>query len=182
VTVHGTDLVAGALAPFLDGLQKLLLIVEGGCSPAPLVRLISPGVLVIQAHELEELSALAERRFPAVGALLPVSAVRFVHDPDAGAEPWRRLSVRPGLPSRIARLGPLSGAQQTEELRQLEVLAAMPVLPGLESRAPAFAKASAGKPTPGPRAPNPQPGDSADRLAAWLLQQANLAAAAAPGD
>lgn len=160
VTVTGADLAAGALAPFLDGMQKILLIVDGPCAPAPLARLITPGVLVIQAHDPQALDLMAGWSGAAIAALVPATAARFMHDPSAGAEPWQRLSVDIPDKAQIARLGGLSAAQQKEELHQLVTLARRPAV---ESGAPAVA-------------PGGATADPADRLAAWLLQQAGLTA------
>jgi hypothetical protein len=160
VTLHGRDLLAGAFAPLLDGRQKLLLIVEGPCAPAPLVRLITPGTLVVQAHDFEELQILDRWRGAAVGALVPDSAVRFVHDPAAGSEAWQRISVQAAGEPRAARVGGLSAAQQQEELRQLQALATRP--------------SALAEPMGSPR----PAADPIDRLAAWLLEQARLPVAA----
>jgi hypothetical protein len=125
------------------------------------VRLITPGVLVIQAHDTKELSLLKAWPAAAVGAMVPGGAVRFTHDPSAGTTPWQRLTLSPAADARLARVGGLTGAQQSEELRQLEALAAPP--PAVTVTAPAAAAAS------GPET------DPIDRLAAWLLQQAQIA-------
>jgi hypothetical protein len=167
VTVNGADLVAGALAPFVDGRQKILLIVEGACAPAPLVRLITPGVLVIQAHDPKELEPVARWAGAAVAALVPSSAVRFVHDPAAGREIWQRITMPSAPEARLSRIGGLTIAQQASELRQLELLAAPP------------AANIAAEPIAAPAA-TADAADSADRLAAWLLQQAALTAAPGP--
>lgn len=42
LTIDGADLWAGEAAQFLDGNQKLVLVVRPPCPPAPLVRLIVP--------------------------------------------------------------------------------------------------------------------------------------------
>lgn len=156
ITVDGADLAAGALAPFLDGVLKILLIVDGDCAPAPLVRLITPSVFVMQACDAGALDVLGDWPGTAVGALVPEGAARFVHDPSAGAESWQRLTVQVAADARVGRVGGLSAAQQQDELRQLQALAAAP---------------SAPKPAdPGTTV------EPADRLAAWLLQQAGLPA------
>ena len=160
VTLNGADVNAGALAPLLDGAQKLLLIVEGACAPAPLVRLVSPGVLVIQAHDLEELACAATWQGPAVCALVPRSAACFVHDPATAT-----LSVQSTGDEPVKRVGGLTAAQQADELRQLELLAVRSV---------------SDTPNPESRIPSPHSGDAVDRLAAWLLREANLVAGA-PG-
>ena len=161
VITHGRDLNAGMLTPYIDGGLKIVLLVDGPCAPAPLVRSITPNVFVMQAHDVKELASLAEWPGPAIGALVPPTGARFVHDPSAGPELWQRLTIGRGRDGRLARLGGLSAAQQNEELLQLEALATPPVAvaaPVAEVTAPAGAA--------GP--------DPAARLAAWLLQQANL--------
>ena len=184
VFVHGVDLVAGALAPLLDGSAKLLMIVEGFCPPAPLVRLITPGVLVAQAHDFSELQTLASAPYPSVGALVPLWAVRFSHDPAAGPECWQRMSVHHSRDWRIKRVGPFSPEQQQEELAQLDELARVPspVSPTLPvgaflggnetgaSSTPADPSGQARVSSTEQRVPD------VDRLAAWLLKQADLTA------
>ncbi|HVL68322.1 MAG TPA: hypothetical protein VM364_13750 [Vicinamibacterales bacterium] len=162
VTVAGADLAAGALAPFLDGMQKLLLIVEGPSAPAPLVRLVTPSVLVIQAHDFKDLELLGHWPATAVGALVGETAARFVHDPSAGADGWQRLTLHSRGDDRIGRVGGLTAAQQREELRVLEMLAAKPAAPVVPSDPQAVEAV-----------------DPVDRLAAWLLRQANLTGSAA---
>ena len=159
VTVDGADLRAERLAEFLDGAQKIVLVVRGKCAPAPLVRLITPGTFVIQTSDGTGLDRLAVHDGPGIGALLPTDAARFVHDPAGGTPLANRLSVT-HLPDREPRLsiGGVSGQQQSEELRQLRALAAAP-----PEATPAGETAQAAAP--------PAP---ADKLAAWLLSQANF--------
>ena len=176
VRVNGVDLVAGAIAPLLDGSVRLLLIVEGFCPPAPLVRLITPGVLVLQAHDLSELQPLASASCPSVGALVPLWAVRFAHDPAAGPECWQRMSVHLSRDWRIKRIGPFSPEQQQEELAQLDQLAR---IPSIVAASPELRATSTELRTTSPelRATSPEPRVAdIERLAAWLLQQANLSA------
>jgi hypothetical protein len=161
VSTAGVDLVAGAFAPFLDGSLKIVLIVDGLCPPAPLVRLITPATFVMQAHEIPELEALVSSPGVGIGALMPIWAVRFAHDPAGGPESWQRTSVHITRTWRIKRVGPFTPDQQEEELRQLQVLAAAP--------AP-IADA--------PRSSETSPVDPAERLATWLLNQAQLTGAA----
>jgi hypothetical protein len=160
VVVAGADLVPGALAPFIDGALKMLLIVEAPSAPAPLVRLITPDVLVVQAHEFAELTTLAGWPGPAVGALVPAAAARFVHAPGAGPHVWQRTMLHQAAQPHRVRVGGFSPWQQAEELRQLETLAAHPPA--------ATAVRDASSPTAA--------ADPADHLAAWLLRQADLAA------
>lgn len=156
VSIHGADLEVGSLARFLDGSLKIVLIVDGPCAPAPLVRLITPGVFVSQTHDLEEIAPLVSWPGAAVCALMPPTGGRFVHDPAAGRALWQRLTVRQARDGRLARLGGLSAAQQEEEILQLEALAARP--------------SPAGSVT----LPEDAGSDRADRLAAWLLRQVSL--------
>jgi hypothetical protein len=159
VSVSGGDVRVGGLADLLDGAQKIVLIVDGECPPAPLARLITPNTLVVQTDSVERLERLGAWQGPAVAAVLPASAARFVHDPAGGSSSWQRLTVEylPEPPRRA--VGGLSAAQQAEDLRQLAALATPPVAtPAVET----------------PSAPPPPSGDPIDRLAAWLLHQANL--------
>jgi hypothetical protein len=166
VPTPGVALRAGALAEFLDGAQKLVLVIEGTAPPASLVRLITPGVLVLQTEDPEALHRLSDFEGPAVAALFPEGSgsARFTHDPSVGSCLAERMAVEE-LPevSDLRPVGAISAAQQAEELAQLASLAR----PG----APAAAVPS----TNGHSASGG--GDAArpaDRLAAWLLRQANL--------
>jgi len=161
IHVDGADLRAEGLAEFCDGQLRLVLLVRGACAPAPLVRLVSPGVFVQQTTEVEDLARLARVSGPAVAALVPDGCARFVHDPEAGAHVWERVAItaRPGTAPRGA-LGGRSAFQQNEELRQLEALAERPAAGG--PGAPEAAGAGA-----------PAPTDPIDKLAAWLLAQAD---------
>ncbi len=165
VTVDGADLRAEMLAEFLDGSQKIVLVVRGACSPAPLVRLITPGIFVIQTHDGSGLEQLALYDGPGIGALVPESAARFVHDPRAGKYLGARLTLT-HLPATEPKMsvGGQSGSQQAEELRQLRALADSTAGTG-----PVAATDSAATPvTPA------APANPVDKLAAWLLSQADL--------
>jgi hypothetical protein len=168
VTVDGADLKTGGLGEFLDGSQKIVLIVRGTAPPAPLVRLITPGIFVAQSHDANGLDRFAGWEGPGVAALMPKTAARFVHDPAAGTAPWERLSigfVPPDDPTRP--VGGVSMRQQVEELRQLTALAAGPAS-GAAGRAESPSGAAAGAAT------LDAPADPVDKLAAWLLNQADL--------
>jgi hypothetical protein len=160
VTVDGVDLRAEGLAEFLDGRQKIVLVVRGACAPAPLARLITPDVFVMQTADPADVQRLAAFEGPAVGAVVPESAARFVHDPATGSETWQRLAVT-YLPEKDPKgsIGGLSGFQQAQELRQLKALAARPA-----ATAPAAEPGAAAQPLENP----------VDKLAAWLLTQADL--------
>lgn len=159
VAVDGTDLRAGSLAELLDGCLQLVLLVRGASAPAPLVRLTTPGTLLVQARDAAALRHLSELNGPAVVALFEQDAAEFIHDPAAGGTLWQRLTIshRPELPKRS--VGGLSPRQQREELLQLEALAERPALPN----GPVEALVPSGV------------GDPTDRLAAWLLAESGLA-------
>lgn len=166
VRVEGSDLHVAGLAEFLDGSQKLVLVVRGDAPPAPLVRLITPGTYVVQSTGVDALERLAEWDGPAIAALMPESAAQFVHDPSGGSELADRLSVT-YLPTDEPRkpLGSITASQQAEDLRQLKSLAAttarVSIPGGREERVPTAAG-------------QPPTSDPADKLAAWLLSQADL--------
>ncbi len=167
VTVDGADLRTGGVAEFLDGSQKIVLIVRGEAPPAPLVRLITPGTFVVQTHVVSGLDRFAAWDGPGVAALMPESAAVFTHDPAAGAAPWQRLSIG-SVPSRepTRPAGGLSPRQQAEELRQLTAMAE-----AAKPSGPVRGDAAAGGiPAGAPEAT----ADPVDKLAAWLLQQADL--------
>ncbi len=154
VEVDGADLGAECLAEFLDGTTKIVLLVRGAAPPAPLARLVSPGVFVAQVTSPDELAAFAAFAGPGIVALVPEGAARFVHDPAAGVTLGERLRID-AMPERAPDrpLGPTSVFQQTEGLRQLAAL--------VERAAPSVVGAAG-------------PADTAGKLAAWLLGQADL--------
>lgn len=163
--VEGDALRPAGLAEFLDGRQKIVLVVQGPCSPAPLARLVTPRAFVLQTGDPAALERFAAWDGPGIAALVPEGAAQFVHDPSGGAAPWQRLTLtaKPSGVPRHATAG-LSAAQQADELQLLEALAAAPPAPGAPGPAPAAAGAGAPAPT----------ADPADKLAAWLLDQADL--------
>jgi hypothetical protein len=161
VEVDGGDLRPAGLSEFLDGRQKIVLVVRGECAPAPLVRLITPGTFVAQTSELAALDRLVGFDGPGVAAVVPETAARFVHDPASGGASWERITII-GVPDTPARktVGGFSPVQQAEELALLSSLAAPP-----RSAVAAAVEAS----TKGASS------DPVDRLATWLLRQADLA-------
>ena len=165
VTVDGADLAAAGLAEFLDGSQKIVLVVRGACAPAPLVRLVTPGTFVLQTADGAGLDRLATWEGPGIAALVPDSAARFAHDPRGGAASWERITVD-FVPEREPRvsIGGSSAAQQAEELRQLRQMAARPEAPVAPVPPPSAAMAGV----------TAAPTDPAGKLAAWLLAQADL--------
>jgi len=156
VTVDGVDCKANALADFLDGSFKIVLLLRGESTPVPLVRMVTPGTFVAQATDISGLKALSKWDGPAIGAVVPESAARFVHDPSAGATTGDRLKIN-HLPEGKHRkpMGGVSAAQQAQELLQLQ---------------------ASGKP-PKTAVPEKEPEvlvNPADKLAAWLLTRADL--------
>jgi hypothetical protein len=156
VTLDGADLHVGGLSDFADGREKIVLVVRGECAPAALVRLITPGTLVLQTSDGTGLDRVATTDSPAIAAMVPEGVACFLHDPDAGKESWRRLTVWnvPAAPRRA--LGGTSAWQMGEDLRQLGALASAPI--GAET----------------PAGHLPAGGDTVDRLAQWLLGQSDL--------
>jgi hypothetical protein len=160
VVVDGKDLNAVALAEFLDGAQKIVLIVRGASPPAPLARLITPNTFVVQTTDGSTLERFAEWKGAGIAAVVPDSAAQFVHDPTAGSDRMAVEFLPESGPSRP--LGGISAAQQGEELRQLKALCDGAGLAVSASRDATGA---------GPPAGSVEP---VDKLAAWLLQQADL--------
>lgn len=169
VSVDGADLTAGDLASFLDGAMKIVLVVRGECPPAPLARLITPGTYVVQTSDPVDLTAFANARGAGAAALVPEDAARFVHDSAGGVTLSERLRIV-HVPDSAPRkaLGGSSVLQQTEDLRQLAVLAAAAAPPPVVESAPPPVAASAAPVAVAVES------DPAGRLAAWLLQQAEI--------
>lgn len=163
VSVDGSALAVPTLAEYLDGGQKIALVINGACTPAPLARLITPHLFVMQCESPAQLARLAAVEGPGIAALVPPTAARFVHDPATA-----RLELG-HLPMDAPRtsLSGWSTWQQGEELALLRALAAAETLAG-----PARAQVV------GERAPVRVPAGngrvSVDELSAWMLQQAGL--------
>jgi len=174
VTTPGNRLdTLPALAPVMDGGMKILLLTEGPTPPAPLARLISPGILVAQAHDPEVLERVAAFPGPAVAALVPGSCAAFIHDPGTGATDgdaapaFRILSLPDSTPR--SWVGGMSPAQQTRDLELLRVWSRTPNgPPGSDVAAPEGASKKEGVKEPDPTI------EPAERLAAWLMSQAEL--------
>lgn len=167
IAVDGANLHAAGLAEFLDGGQKFVLLIRGESTPAPLVRLITPSTFVLQADDPAALGRLAAWDGPGVAALVPDGAAHFVHDPAAGTAVFERLTIGrepDGEPRRA--LGGLSRVQQLAELEQLRALAARPAVP----------PPTTGDGTTPAAASEATAADPVGKLAAWLLQQADLTA------
>jgi hypothetical protein len=173
IEVAGGDVRAAGLAEFLDGAQKLVLLIEGESPPAPLVRLVSPGVLVLQTGDPADLKRLSTTEGPAIGAVVPEGAALFAHEPRTDGEPIRlEIAYLPEEEPR-RRLGSLSVFQQREELRQLAAMKARSTSPSAAATPGAGAPSAAGPVEPTAAAASPAD-ERVDRLAAWLLTQADL--------
>lgn len=159
--VEGQDLRPASLAELLEGGQKIVLVVNGPAAPAPLVRLITPGITVIQTDDPAELSALNAVDGPGIAALMPEGAAKFMHIPGTGRGLNERLTVA-FLPEKEPKraLGSISAFQQVEELRQLA---------SLDASAAAAPAASTEIESDRPEM------DDAGQLASWLIHQANFA-------
>jgi len=159
VTLDAEDLRPEKLAHLIDGNVHVLLVTRGTCAPAPLVRLITPGTLVLQTRDATGLDRFGAYEGPAVAALVSENAATFIHDPEHGASTWQRLTIwnRPATEPRKSIAG-ISPRQQREELAQLYAIAERPAL----SSTPLDALAPAGV------------GDPTERLASWLLTQSGF--------
>ena len=160
VTLDGADLWAGEVAQYLDGNQKIVLVVRPPAPPAALVRLITPGTLVLQSCSVTGLQPLIAVEGPAVAALMPNGAAEFIHRP--GTSPvHERITISTKPTGARKGIEGWTTWQQQQELDQLLSMAAAPVTAHEQQ---------------------PQPvSDPADRLASWLLSHADLSAAAIQG-
>ena len=174
IEVEGRDLAAGGLAGFLDGAVRIVLIASGPSSPAPLVRLVTPGILVMQTSEPGELGVLEKAEGPAIAALVAPEAGQFLHAPAGDRILIEVRHVPERQPKRA--LGQISAFQQAEELRALEALAARAAAVGDERPGAAARPAAreAEEPAGAPAVAAPEPSEPVDKLAAWLLRQADL--------
>ncbi|MDT8340289.1 MAG: hypothetical protein RQ751_02145 [Longimicrobiales bacterium] len=154
VEVEGADLRAAGLVEFLDGWQKIVLVVRGKAPPAALARLVSPDVLVAQAPAEAGLALAAE--------LAPMEGPGLValFESDAGALPFvnrpgKALEVdREALTAQLEAVSRRRGQPGILELRHLASLSTLPA-PVAAGSAPAGEK-------------------TVDQLAAWLLSRTDL--------
>lgn len=149
VRVNGNDLRLSGFEDLLQGHQKIVLLVDGAAPPAALVRLITPGVFVMQCRTIEELTRLQSVQGPAIAAVVAEPAAAFVFD---GA---LRVDYLPQeAPKRPTRT--LTLFRQKEELAWLKRLATA-TLPPVATSVDEAASINPG-----------------DKLAAWLLRQVEL--------
>ena len=173
IHVRGEDLHADALAAFADGNLTLGFLVDGVCSPAPLVGLVRPGTYVSQTSAIEPGEKLPTNT-PCFLALLPdatKTTASFLHTPVSGGASSEGIFARlviDRLPEATptTNLGAKSARQQQEELRQLAALAIEPIQRAPEvTTVPVTVAAGSGS-SPSAAAST---GDPVERLAAWLL-------------
>lgn len=165
IQLDGADLRAEHLVEYLDGAVRIALVVDAPAPPAPLVRLISPTVLVLQTSDVTALDALQRSTGPAVAALLPEGCAELLHDPRAGARLDERLTItRPAIESKGEALGWRSARQARDEAAQLEALAEL-----------CRAARDVSVVVVPPLGDGSQNGEgSVDAVAAWLLAQAGF--------
>jgi len=164
VELEAEDLLPAGLGEFLDGAVKIVLVVEGPTTPAPLARLITPGTFVVQTADPAELAGFARSRHPGVALLFDEARpeqARFVHDPDKGGSPWQRLAVG-HMPEQPDVGRGRRAPTWLEELAHLEALAEKPA--GADLAGDALSSEAQEEAT------------SADQLAAWLLAQTDAGA------
>lgn len=163
IRLDGRDLDAFELAPLIDGCVRLILLVDEPSPPAPLARLVSPGVFVAQSGDMKAVERVKDFDGPAVVAVMNGTEARFVHDPRAGSAMWQRIEVT-HMPNARPRksLGVRSAWQQRDDLSHLQALIEQPVLPA--NSAEALVAAIGGTTS-----------DPAERLTAWLLDQSTPA-------
>jgi hypothetical protein len=112
------------LGEYIDGHFKVILVYGEDCPPAPLARLISPGVLVLQTSDCLGLDDFVSFQGPGIAAVVPQAAARFAHDPRRGSTLAARMVgiELPGAPQFHPRAG-LSIGQQQQDFAQLQALA-----------------------------------------------------------
>ena len=175
IQATGADLRADALAEYLDGRQRFVVLVDEPCTPAPLVRLATPSVLAMQVADFAALSRIATYDGPAVAAIVPESAARFVNDP----RETPRLTVQHAPASTPRAVGRWSAWQQREQLAQLEWLS-RPAAPPAVTPSPSVADAGTGgalvttAATIPVSAPASSDAAAVESLTGWLLAQAGF--------
>ncbi|HZJ02031.1 MAG TPA: hypothetical protein VFD22_15330 [Gemmatimonadaceae bacterium] len=122
IEIDGEDFIAEELAGFIDGNVRIIAVLRGASSSAPLARLITPGVLVIQSVTPDALAEVDRYEGPAIAALVPEGAATFVHDPRGGSSLKDRLRIDNIPESPPRSIGSRSVWQQRDELAHLSML------------------------------------------------------------
>lgn len=178
IDVDGGGAVVAGLGAYLDGNQAFVLVVSGDAPPAPLARLISPGVTVVQASADDDpLAPSLTVAGPAVIAIMPPTAAKFVHLASAGVGlgPVDISFVPAQEPRR-----PVGAQSVFQQQQDLQLLAAMRT-PSTVPTAPEAPVAPPSVSSPvqlngngnGHHADGPQ-GDLVGALATWLLSRVDL--------
>lgn len=158
VEVDGADLWPGEVAQFMDGNQKIVFVVRAPAAPVVLTGLVTPGTLVQQTCSVgavaRDLTSAAGS--PAVVAVMPEGSAEFLHVPDPAKPLHERLFVSVSPQGARRAVQSWSAWQQDEALKQL-IAMAQPPLPSATQICPDTA-------------------DPVDRLASWLMSQANVPA------
>lgn len=177
VEVGGRDLSAAGLADLLEGNQKIVLITSGPAPVAPLARLLTPGLWVVQADQAEAFLEMTHAPGAGIAAWLPSECARFVHRPGGGSFS-ARIEMQ-SLPEKGTgrSLGRVAAAREANDLEHLrELLIASPARTAVEAAPAGAVPSAAPTPEPGFVGAKPQSAEPVDRLAGWLLAQAGLAA------
>jgi hypothetical protein len=161
VELDGADLRPAGLADYLEGQQRIVLLVRQPAPPAALARLIVPGVLVAQGPSGDVLDGLEAWDGPAIVAIVPEAVAAYGYRPDRSGP--GTLTVQALPEGRIRPVGGLSVERQTAELELLRMLDGVGAARVVAAAAPEPATDV----------------DPADKLAAWLLRQATIPA---PGE
>lgn len=158
VEIDGADLWAGEIAHFVDGNQKIVFVVRAPAAPVVLTGLVTPGTLVQQTCSAGAVAreATSAAGAPAVVAVMPEGSAEFLHVPDPAKPLHERLSVSVSPQSARRAVRSWSTWQQDEALKQLIAMAQQPLPAAAQLR--------------------PDTADPVDRLASWLMSQANLSA------
>lgn len=161
IEVAGGDLQVAGLAEYLDGRQKLVLVVREPSPAAPLTRLIGPHVFVQQTSDPGALQRLAAFDGPGIAAVVPAGCAAFTWDPSGGPRFEQRLQVE-HMPAEEpqAAIGAVGVTQQQADVQWLRELSELRAR-GLAG----MARDEGGEPALA---------DPADLLAAWLLRQTDL--------
>jgi hypothetical protein len=176
IELDGSDLRAAGLSEFLDGGVRMVLRVRERTGPAPLARLISPGVFVAQVSAASPdpvLERLASWDGPGIVGLFEpdAGALEYVHDPGSGLEvDLEEVDIA------IAEASDRRGTPGLGELRHLRRFVA-PAPPVADSAADPGT--DSGDPETPLRSSARGAVDDVDRLAGWLLS--NLPADADEG-
>ncbi len=161
VDVDGADLRPSGLADYLEGGQAFVLLVRKPAPPAALARLIAPGAVVAQGAEAGVLELVGGVDGAVAVAIVPEDAAAFRYRGDTEDGPGSLVVA--SLPEEAPRaIGTLSVPRQEADLALLQLLDG----------------AVAGRVVAAASVPGEEV-DPADRLAAWLLRQANVPA---PGE